>query len=67
MISSKRTSQAYAQGSESCRKTRGVHKLTVCPYSKFTAQSRAFGKGWSQVWQVGYKFWAKSNTATKID
>ena len=65
MISSHRTQTAHSQGSQACRKTRGVHKLTLCPYYKFTAQSRAFGKGWSQVWNVGHKFWMKAHNATK--
>ena len=65
MISSNRTTKAHAQGAEACRRTRGRHSLTVCPYPKFSAQNRAFSKGWSQVWQVGHKFWMKAHEATK--
>ena len=65
MISSKRTSTAHAQGAEACRKTRGVPKLTVCPYQKFSAQNRAFSRGWNDVNRVARKFWSKSHNATK--
>jgi hypothetical protein len=67
MISSKRTSKARAQGAEACRRTRGVHKLTLCRYYKFTAQNLSFSGGWSEVWNVAHKFWAKSHTATKTE
>ena len=65
MISSKRTTKAREEGAQACRSVRGVHKLTVCPYYKWTAQNRSFSKGWSEVWQVGHKFWMKSHMAVK--
>ena len=65
MISPKRTSQAYEQGSHACRKTRGVPKLTVCPYQKFSAQNRAFSRAWNDVNRVAKKFWSKSHNARK--
>jgi len=66
MISSHRTTIAHQQGAEACRRTRGAHKLTVCPYSKWTSQNTAFSRGWSEVWQVGHKFWMKAHKATKV-
>ena len=65
MISSKRTSTAHAQGAEACRKTRGVPKLTVCPYPKWSSQNRAFSKGWNDVNRVARRFWSKSHNARK--
>ena len=66
MISSKKTYTAYAQGAEACRKTRGVHKLTVCPYPKWSSQNKAFSRGWNDVNRVARKFWSKSHNATKV-
>ena len=66
MISAHRTSTAYQEGSHACRKTRGVPKLTVCPYTKFSAQNKAFSSGWNDVNRVARKFWSKSHNATKV-
>ena len=65
MISSHRLSTAYQQGAESCRKTRGAPKLTVCPYPKWSSQNVAFSRAWNDVNRVARKFWAKSHNARK--
>ena len=65
MVSSLRLDKAYTEGAEACRKTRGVPKLTVCPYPKFSAQNKAFSRGWNDVNRVARKFWAKSHNARK--
>ena len=66
MVSSLRLDKAYTQGSHACRKTRGVPKLTVCPYTKWSSQNVAFSKGWNGVNRVSRKFWSKSHNATKV-
>ena len=65
MISPNRTTIAHQQGAEACRRTKGRHSLTVCPYHKWTAQNRQFSAGWNQVWQLSRKFWMKAHEAMK--